>query len=153
MPIRPIIIIIGVKRARVPAGPLTKMATDADVDSVRIRALIHSVGAFTWNVWSLKIHGGIRNIRYKTRFRGPFYCSTIAPIIRIFWRGCFVFMLCCCRGYLYILTRVPGIFTRVLALYEGWLTIVWSSAVMGFKQSEGNMEKDALLKHGITRKY
>ena len=39
------------------------------------------------------------------------------------WRRCFVFMLCRCRGYLYFFfTRVPGVFTRVPALYKGaWL--------------------------------
>ena len=36
-----------VKRTRVPAGPLVKMATDADVDSGRKRTLIQSVEAFT----------------------------------------------------------------------------------------------------------
>ena len=50
-----------VKRARVPARSLVKMAMDADVDSVRIRALIQWVGAYTWHFLSRKIHGGIMN--------------------------------------------------------------------------------------------
>ena len=36
-----------VKRTRVPAGSLVKMAMDEDVDSIRIRAHIESVGAYT----------------------------------------------------------------------------------------------------------
>ena len=71
------------------------------------------------NVLSGKIHGGIRNIQYKSRLRGPFHRCAIAPRKNIFWRGCFVFMFCRCRGYLYFFTRVPGIFTRVPALYKG----------------------------------
>ena len=105
-----------VKRTRVPAGYLVKMATDADVDSGRKRTLIQSVEAYTWNVLSGKIHGGIKNIQCKARLWGTFYHCTIAPRKNIFWRGCFVFMFCQCRGYLYFFTRVPGIFTRVPAL-------------------------------------
>ena len=107
-----------VKRTRVPAGYLVKMATDADVDSGRKRTLIHSVEAYAWNVLSGKIHGGIRNIQCKSRLRGTFHRCTIAPRKNIFWRGCFVFMFCRCRGYLYFFTRVPGIFTRVPALHK-----------------------------------
>ena len=107
-----------VKRTRVPAGSLVKMATDADVDSGRITALIQSVAAYTWNILSGKIHGGIRSIQYKTLLRRPFHRCTIAPRKNIFWRGCFVFIFCQCRGYLYFFTRVPCIFTRVPALYE-----------------------------------
>ena len=105
-----------VKRTRVPAGYLVKMATDADVDSGRKRTLIQSVEAYIWNVLSGKIHGGIRNIQCKSRLRGTFHRCTIAPRKNIFWRGCFVFMFCRCRGYLYFFTRVPGIFTRVPVL-------------------------------------
>ena len=108
-----------VKRTRVHAGSLVKMATDADVDSGRKRTLIQPVEAYTWNVLSGKIHGGIRNIQCKSRLRGPFYRCAIAPRKNIFWRGCFVFMFCRCRGYLYFFTRVPGIIMRVLALYKG----------------------------------
>ena len=108
-----------VKRTRVPAGYLVKMATDADVDSGRKRTLIQSVEAYIWNVLSGKIHGGIRNIQCKFRLRGTFHRCTIAPRKNIFWRGCFVFMFCRCRGYLYFFTRVPGIFTRVPVLYKG----------------------------------
>ena len=108
-----------VKRTRVPAGYLVKMATDADVDSGRKRTLIQSVEAYIWNVLSGKIHGGIRNIQCKSRLRGTFHRCTIAPRKNIFWRGCFVFMFCRCRGYLYFFTRVPGIFTRVPVLYKG----------------------------------
>ena len=81
----------------------------------------HSVcrGLCTWNVLSGEIHGGIRNIQCKSRLRGTFHRCTIAPRKNIFWRGCFVFMFCRCRGYLYLFTRVPGIFTRVPALYKG----------------------------------
>ena len=106
-----------VKRTRVPAGSLVKMATDADVDSGRKMALIQSVGVYTWNVLSGKIHWGIRNIQCKIRLRGTFHRCTIAPRKKK-WRGCFVFMFCRCRGYLYFFTRVPGIFTGVPALYE-----------------------------------
>ena len=77
------------------------MATDADVDSGRKRTLFQSVEAYIWNVLSGKIHGGIRNIQCKSRFRGTFHRCTIAPRKNIFWRGCFVFMFCRCRGYLY----------------------------------------------------
>ena len=108
-----------VKRTRVPAGYLVKMATGADVDSGRKRTLIQSVEAYTWNVLSGKIHGGIRNIQCKSRLRGTFHRCTIALRKNIFWRGCFVFMFCRCRGYLYFFTRVPGIFTRVPVLYKG----------------------------------
>ena len=108
-----------VKRTRVPAGYLVKMATDADVDSGRKRTFIQSVETYTRNVLSGKIHGGIRNIKCKSRLRGTFRRCTIAPRKNIFWRGCFVFMFCRCRGYLYFFTRVPGIFTRVPALYKG----------------------------------
>ena len=108
-----------VKRTRVPAGYLVKMATDADVDSGRKRTLIQSVEAYIWNVLSGKIHGGIRNIQCKSRLRGTFHRCTKAPRKNIFWRGCFVFMFCRCRGYLYFFTRVPGIFTRVPVLYKG----------------------------------
>ena len=55
------------------------MATDADVDSGRKRTLIQSVEAYTWNVLSGKIHGGIRNIQCKSRLRGTFHRCTIAP--------------------------------------------------------------------------
>ena len=95
------------------------MATDADVDSGRKRTLIQSIEAYTWKVVSGKIHGGIRNIQCKSRLRGTFHHCTIAPRRNIFWRGCFVFMFCRCRGYLYFFTRVPGIFTRVPVLYKG----------------------------------
>ena len=108
-----------VKRTRVPAGYLVKMATDADVDSGRKMTLLQSIEAYTWNVLSGKIHGGIRNIQCKSRLRGTFHRCTIAPRKNIFWRECFVFMFCRCRGYLYFFTRVPGIFTRVPALYKG----------------------------------
>ena len=108
-----------VKRTRVPAGYLVKMATDADVDSGRKRTLFQSVEAYIWNVLSGKIHGGIRNIQCKSRFRGTFHRCTIAPRKKNFWRGCFVFMFCRCRGYLYFFTRVPGIFTRVPVFYKG----------------------------------
>ena len=108
-----------VKRTRVPAGYLVKMATDADVDSGRKRTFIQSVETYTRNVLSGKIHGGTRNIQCKSRLRGTFHRCTIAPRKNIFWRGCFVFMFCRCRGYLYFFTRVPGIFTRVPALYKG----------------------------------
>ena len=108
-----------VKRTRVPAGSLVKMATDADVDWGRKMTLIQSVEAYTWNVLSGKIHGGIRNIQCKSWLRGTFHRCTIAPRKNIFWRGCFVFMFCRCRGYLYFFTRVPGIFMRVPALYKG----------------------------------
>ena len=108
-----------VKRTRVPAGSLVKMATDADVDSGRKRTLIQSVEAYTWNVLSGKIHEGIKNIQCKSRLRWTFHRCTIAPRKNIFWRGCFVFMFCRCRWYLYFFTRVPGIFTRVPALYKG----------------------------------
>ena len=108
-----------VKRTRVPAGYLVKMATDADVDSGRKRTLIQSVEAYAWNVFSGKIHGGIRNIQCKSRLRGTFRRCTIAPRKNIFWRGCFVFMFCRCRRYLYFFTRVPGIFTRIPVLYKG----------------------------------
>ena len=108
-----------VKRTRVPAGYLVKMATDADVDSGRKRTLIQSVEAYTWNVLSGKIHEGIRNIQCKSGLRGTFHRCTIAPRKNIFWRGCFVFMFCRCRGYLHFFTRVPGIFTRVPMLYKG----------------------------------
>ena len=108
-----------VKRTRVPAGYLVKMATDVDVDSGRKKTLIQSVEAYAWNVLSGKIHGGIRNIQCKSRLRGTFHCCAIAPRKNIFWRGCFVFMFCRCRGYLYFFTRVPGIFTRVPVLYKG----------------------------------
>ena len=90
-----------VKRTRVPVGSLVKMATDADVDSGRKMTLIQSVEAYTWNVLSGKIHGGIRNIQCKSRLRGTFHRCTIAPRKNIFWRGCFVFMFCRCRGYLF----------------------------------------------------
>ena len=80
-----------VKRTRVPAGYLVKMATDADVDSGRKRTLIQSVEAYTWNVFSGKIHWGIWNIQCKSRLRGTFHRCTIAPRKNIFWRGCFVF--------------------------------------------------------------
>ena len=112
-----------VKRTRVPAGYLVKMATDADVDSGRKRTLIQSVEAYAWNVLSGKIHGGIRNIQCKSRLRGTFHRCTIAPRKNIFWRGCFVFMFFRCRGYLYFFTRVPGIFTRVPVLYKGALFV------------------------------
>ena len=108
-----------VKRTRVPAGSLVKMATDADVDSGRKRTLIQSVEAYALNVLSGKIHGGIRNIQCKSRLRGTFHRCTIAPRKNIFWRGCFVFMFCRCRGYLCFFTRVPGIFTTVSALHKG----------------------------------
>ena len=108
-----------VKRTRVPAGSLFKMATDADVDSGRKRTLIQYVEAYTWNVLFGKIHGGIRNIQYNSRLRGTFHRCTIAPRKNIFWRGCFVFMFCWSRRYLYFFTRVPRIFTRVPALYKG----------------------------------
>ena len=108
-----------VKRTRVPAGYLVKMATDADVDSGRKRTLIQSVEAYTWNVLSGKIQEGIRNIQCKSGLRGTFHRCTIAPRKNIFWRGCFVFMFCRCRGYLHFFTRVPGIFTRVPMLYKG----------------------------------
>ena len=108
-----------VKRTRVPAGYLVKMATDSDVDSGRKRTLIQSVEAYTWNALYGKIHGGIRNIQCKSRLRGTFHRCTIAPRKNIFWRGCFVFMFCRCWGYLYFFTRVPDIFTRVPALYKG----------------------------------
>ena len=108
-----------VKRTRVPAGYLVKMATDADVDSGRKKTLIQSVEVYIWNVLFGKIHGGIRNIQCKSRLRGTFHRCTIAPRKNIFWRGCFVFMFCRCRGYLYFCTRVPGIFTRVPVLYKG----------------------------------
>ena len=107
-----------VKRTRVPAGSLVKMATDADVDSGRKRTLIQTVEAYTWNVLSGKIHGGIRNIQSKSRLRGTFHRCTIALRKKIFWRGCFVFMFCGCRGYLHFFMRVPSIFTRVPALYK-----------------------------------
>ena len=71
------------------------------------------------NVLSGKIHGGIRNIQCKSRLRGTFHRCTRSPRKNIFWRGCFVFMFCRCRGYLYFFTRVPGIFTRVPELYKG----------------------------------
>ena len=108
-----------VKRTRVPAGSLVKMATDMDVDSGRKRTLIQSAEAYTRNVLFGEIHGGIRNIQCKSRLRGTFHRCTIAPRKNIFWRGCFVFMFCRCRGYLYLFTRVPGIFTRVPALHKG----------------------------------
>ena len=108
-----------VKRMRVPAGSLVKMATDADVDSGRKMTLMQSVEAYAWIVLSGKIHGGIRNIQCKSRLRGTFHCCTIAPRKNIFWRGCFVFMFCRCRGYLYFFTRVPDLVTRVPALYKG----------------------------------
>ena len=108
-----------VKRTRVPAGYLVKMATNADVDSGRKRTLIQSVEAYTWNVLFGKIRGGIRNIQCISRLRGTFHRCTRVPRKNIFWRGCFVFMFCRCRGYLYFFTRVPGVFTRVPALYKG----------------------------------
>ena len=108
-----------VKHTRVPAGSLVKMATDADVDSGRKMTLIQSVQAYTTHVLSGKIHGGIRNIQFKSRLRGTFHRCTIAPRQNIFWWGCFVFMFCRCRGYLYFFTRVLGILTRVPALYKG----------------------------------
>ena len=108
-----------VKRTRVPAGSLVKMETAADVDSGRKMTLIQSVEAYTRIVLSRKIHGGIRNIQCKSRLRGTFHSCTIALRKNIFWRGCFVFMFCRCRGYLYFFTRVPGIVTRVPALYRG----------------------------------
>ena len=70
------------------------MATFADVDSVRLMALIQSVNASTRNVLSGKIPGGIRNSHYKTRHRGPFHRCTIAPRQIFFDEGasflCFV---------------------------------------------------------------
>ena len=115
----PPITVTVVKRTRVPAGYLVKMATDADVDSGRKRTLIRSVEAYTWNGLFGKIRGGIRNIQCKSRLRGTFYRCTRVPRKNIFWRGCFVFMFCRCGGYLYFFTRVPGVFTRVPALYKG----------------------------------
>ena len=87
--------------------------------SGRKMTLIQSVEAYAWNVLSGEMHGGIRNIQCKSRLRGTFHRCTIAPRQNIFWRGCLVFMFCRCRGYLYFFTRVPGIFTRVPALYNG----------------------------------
>ena len=69
-------------------------------------------GSYTWNILSRKIHGGIRNIRYKTRLGGPFHRCTIAPKnilsrvlcvyvlpvsrVPVFWRGYLTYL----RGYL-----------------------------------------------------
>ena len=72
-----------VKRMRVPAGSLVKMATAADVNSGRKRTLLQSVEAYTWNVLSGKIHGGIRHIQCLSRLRGTFHRCTIAPVC---WR-------------------------------------------------------------------
>ena len=113
-----------VKRTRVPAGYLVKMATDADVDSGRKRTLIQSVEAYIWNVLSGKIHGGIRNIQCKSRLRGTFHRCTIAPRKNFFFDEgasclCFVGVEGTCifsRGYLAYLrgylccTRMPDLF-------------------------------------------
>ena len=116
-----------VKRTRVPAGSLVKMATDADIDSGRKRTLIQSVEAYTWNVLFGKIHGGIRNIQCKSRLRGTFHRCTIVPRNFFFDEGasclCFVGVEGTCifsRGYLACLrgyprcTRVPDLFLILL---------------------------------------
>ena len=83
-----------VKRTRVPAGSLVKMATDADVDSGRKNTVIQYIEAYTWNVLSGKIHGGIRNIQCKSRLRGTFHRCTTTPRKIFFDEGasclCFV---------------------------------------------------------------
>ena len=102
-----------VKRTRVPAGYLVKMATDADVDSGRKRTRIQSVEAYIWNVLSGKIHGDIRNIQCKSWLRGTCHRCTIAPRKNIFWRGCFVFMF-------FSVSRVPVFFHEgTWHIYEG----------------------------------
>ena len=108
-----------VKRTRLPAGSLVKMATDADVHSGRIKALIQSVGAYTWNVLSGKIHAGIRNIQYKTRLRRPFHRFAIAPRKIIFDEGASCLCFVGVEGTCIFFTRVPGIFIRVPVLYKG----------------------------------
>ena len=112
-----------VKRTRVPAGSLVKMATDEDVDSGRKKTLIQYIEAYTWNVLSGKIHGGIRNIQCKSRLRGTFHRCTTTPRKIFFDEGasclCFVGVEGTCifsrrylaylRGYLRC-TRVPALF-------------------------------------------
>ena len=95
-------IITVVKRTRVPEGPLVKRATNADVNSERIRALIQSVWIYTWNVLSREIHGGIRNIRYKTRLWRPFHRCTIAPRK--------IFLTRVLRAYVFSVSRVTVFF-------------------------------------------
>ena len=91
------------------------------------RALIQSVGAYTWNVLSGKIHGGIRNIQCKSQIWGTFHRCTIALRKKIDKGAsclCFVGVEGTClfsRGYLAYLrgylrcTRVPDLFLIFIA--------------------------------------
>ena len=101
-----------VKRTRVPAGSLVKMATDVDVDSGRKRALIQSVGAYTRNVLFGKIRGSFRNIQCKTRLGGTFHRCTIA--LRK------IFLTRVLRVYDLSVSRVPVFFHEgTWHIYEG----------------------------------
>ena len=110
--ISPHLICTVVKRTRVPVGSLVKMVTDADVDSGRKRGLIQSIEAYTWNVLSGKIHGGIRNIQCKSRLRETFHRCTIAPRK--------IFLTRVLRAYVLSVSRVPVFFHEgTWHIYEG----------------------------------